>query len=58
MFHALIFNKYGGIRKVELSCSPFVSVFVNYGGLEQYWVKFFGTIVRSRTISGNVPTNF
>ena len=31
-------------------------IIVHNGGLEQYWVKSFGTTVR--TISGNVPTNF
>ena len=31
-------------------------IIVHNGGLEQYWVKSFGTIVC--TISGNVPTNF
>ena len=34
---------------------PYDSI-VHNGGLEQYWVKSFGTIVC--TISGNVPTNF
>ena len=33
-----------------------ISSYITADGLEQYWVKSFGTIVC--TISGNVPTNF